>query len=93
MGAINGRHIARWNHRLDLLAQGAPIDAAAASTSADYMPWYLSITRRWMTPRGLVGASKYAPAVPIMTQFVSILRCLINLNYNIHNIVLTLLNV
>ena len=41
---INGRHIARWDHRLELLAKGAPIDAVGASTSADYMPWFLSIT-------------------------------------------------
>ncbi|CAO2836089.1 unnamed protein product [Amaranthus hypochondriacus] len=66
---INGRHIARWSRRLELLAQGASIDAAGASTSVDYMPWYLSITRRWMTPRGFVAASQYASAAPVMTQF------------------------
>ena len=47
---INMRHVARWEHRLELLAQGAPIEAVGAPTSVDYMPWFLSITRRWMTP-------------------------------------------
>ena len=71
---VNWRHVARWEHRLDLLAQGAPIDAAGAPTTADYMPWFLSITRRWMTPRGILAASQYNPAAPTMTHFVSILQ-------------------
>ena len=28
--------------------------------------------RRWMTPRGIIAASHYAPAAPTMTQFVSL---------------------
>ena len=72
---INARHIARWDHRLELLVQGAPIDGAGATTTEDYMPWFLSITRRWMTSRGIIAASQYAPAAPTMTQFVSILAC------------------
>ncbi|XP_057537164.1 serine/threonine-protein phosphatase 7 long form homolog [Amaranthus tricolor] len=66
---INGRHIARWDHRLELLAQGAPIDVVGAPTTPDYMPWFLSITRRWMTPRVILEAAHYAPAAPTMTQF------------------------
>ncbi|XP_057544356.1 uncharacterized protein LOC130823658 [Amaranthus tricolor] len=66
---INGCHIARWDHRLELLAQGALIDAVSAPTTRDYMPWFLSITRRWMTPRGIVAAAHYALAVSTMTQF------------------------
>ncbi|XP_057526211.1 uncharacterized protein LOC130805455 [Amaranthus tricolor] len=66
---INGRHIARWDHRLELLAQGAPIDVVGAPTTPDYMPWFLSITRRWMTPRAILEAAHYAPAAPTMTQF------------------------
>ncbi|XP_057528789.1 uncharacterized protein LOC130807552 [Amaranthus tricolor] len=66
---VNWRHVARWEHRLDLLAQGAPIEAAGAPTTADYMPWFLSITRRWMTPRGILAASQYNPAAPTMTHF------------------------
>ena len=69
---INGRHIARWDHRLELLAQGAPIDVVGAPTTPDYMPWFLSITRRWMTPRAILEAAHYAPAAPTMTQFVSL---------------------
>ena len=72
---INWRHIARWDHRLELLAQGAPIDAVGAPTSANYMLWFLSITRQWKTPRGIIEAAQYAPAAPKMTQFVSILPC------------------
>ena len=71
---INWRHIARWDHRLELLAQGASIEAVGAPTLADYMPWLLSITRRWMTPRGIIVAAQYAPAAPTMTHFVSILQ-------------------
>ncbi|XP_057532199.1 uncharacterized protein LOC130810238 [Amaranthus tricolor] len=33
------------------------------------MPWFLSITRRWMTPRAILEAAHYAPAAPTMTQF------------------------
>ncbi|XP_057519959.1 uncharacterized protein LOC130800448 [Amaranthus tricolor] len=66
---INWRHIARWDRRLDLLAQGAPIDVHGAPTTPDYMPWFLSITRRWMTPHGIIAAAHYAPAAPMMTQF------------------------
>ena len=58
------------------------------STSADYMSWFLSITRQWMTPRGFVAASQYAPTAPVMTQFLSI-SCLIGYYYNFHNIILT----
>ena len=58
---INGGHIARWDHRLELLTQGAPIDVVGAPTTPDYMPWFLSITRRWMTPRALLEAAHYAP--------------------------------
>ncbi|XP_057524658.1 serine/threonine-protein phosphatase 7 long form homolog [Amaranthus tricolor] len=66
---INWRHVARWDHRLELLAQGASIEAVGAPTSMDYMPWFLSITRRWMTPRGIIAVAQYAPAAPTMTQF------------------------
>ncbi|XP_057539301.1 serine/threonine-protein phosphatase 7 long form homolog [Amaranthus tricolor] len=66
---VNWRHVARWEHRLELLAQGASIDAAGAPTTADYIPWFLSITRRWMTPRGIMAASQYTPAAPTMTHF------------------------
>ena len=72
---INGRHIARWDRRLEMLAQGAPIDVADAPTSPDYMVWFFSITCQWMTPRGIITAAQYAPATPMMTQFVSILPC------------------
>ena len=68
---IIGRHIARWDHRLELLAQGAPIDAVGAPSTRDYMLWFLSITRRWMTPRSIIVAAHYATAAPTMTQFVS----------------------
>ena len=71
---INWRYIACWDHRLELLAQRAPIDAVDVRTSADYMLWFLSITRRWMTPRG-IAAAQYAAAAPTITQFVSILPC------------------
>ncbi|CAO2836184.1 unnamed protein product [Amaranthus hypochondriacus] len=33
------------------------------------MQWFLSITRRWMTPRGVTEAAQYTPAAPTMTQF------------------------
>ncbi|XP_057534009.1 serine/threonine-protein phosphatase 7 long form homolog [Amaranthus tricolor] len=66
---INRRHIARRDHRLELLAQGAPIDVVGAPTTPDYMPWFLSITRRWMTPRAILETAHYAPAAPTMTQF------------------------
>ncbi|XP_057523596.1 uncharacterized protein LOC130803497 [Amaranthus tricolor] len=55
--------------RLELLAQGAPIEAVGAPTSADYMLWFLSITRRWMTPRGIMAAAQYTPAASTMTHF------------------------
>ena len=42
---INGRHIARWEQRLELLAQGEPIDVGGAPMTTDYMSWFLSITR------------------------------------------------
>ena len=54
---VNWRHVARWEHMLELLTQGAPIEAVGAPTSADYMSWFLSITRRWMTPRGIIAAA------------------------------------
>jgi hypothetical protein len=44
-----------------------------APTTPDYIPWFLSITRRWMTPRGVTEAAQYTPAAPAMTHFVSIL--------------------
>ena len=69
---INGGHIARRDHRLELLAQGTPIDAVGAPTTRDYMSWFLSITRRWMTPHGIIAAAHYAPVVLTMTQFVSL---------------------
>ena len=69
---INGCHIALWDHRLELLAQGAPIDVVGAPSTRDYMPWFLSITRRWMTPRSIIAAVHYAPAAPTMTQYVSL---------------------
>ena len=56
---INWRQITRWDRRLELLAQGAPIDVHGAPTTPDYMPWFLSITRRWMTPCGIIAASHY----------------------------------
>ena len=68
---INGCHIAHWDQRLKFIAQGAPIDAAGASTTADYLPWFLSITRRLMTPQGIIVAAQYALAAPTMTHFVS----------------------
>ena len=74
---INGGHVAHWDHRLELLAQDAPIDAAGAPITADYISMFLSITRRWMTPRGIIAASQYAPAAPTMTQFVNTLLYLI----------------
>ena len=46
---INWRHITRWDRRLELLAQGAPIDVHGTPTNSDYMLWFISITRRWMT--------------------------------------------
>ncbi|XP_057543503.1 uncharacterized protein LOC130821735 [Amaranthus tricolor] len=66
---INWCHIARWDRRLELLVQGAPIDVHSAPTTLDYMPWFLSITCRWMTPRGIIAAAPYAPVAPTMTQF------------------------
>ncbi|XP_057527532.1 uncharacterized protein LOC130806456 [Amaranthus tricolor] len=33
------------------------------------MLWFLSITRRWMTPRAIFATAHYAPSVPTMTQF------------------------
>ncbi|XP_057517033.1 uncharacterized protein LOC130798166 [Amaranthus tricolor] len=66
---VNWRHVTRWEHRLELLAQGAPIDAAGAPTTVDYMPWFLSINRRWMTPRGIMATAQYALAAPTMTHF------------------------
>ncbi|CAO2814108.1 unnamed protein product [Amaranthus hypochondriacus] len=69
LGALKG-HIARWDHRLELLAQGAPIDVVGAFTTTYYMSWFLSIARQWMTPRGFIVASQYAPIAPINTQFV-----------------------
>ncbi|XP_057537628.1 uncharacterized protein LOC130815247 [Amaranthus tricolor] len=33
------------------------------------MPWFLSITRRWMTPCAIFAAAHYAPAAPTITQF------------------------
>ncbi|XP_057529988.1 uncharacterized protein LOC130808544 [Amaranthus tricolor] len=67
---INWRHITRWDGRLELLAQGAPIDVHGAPTTPNYMSWFLSITRRWMTPRAIfAAAAHYAPAAPTMTQF------------------------
>ena len=68
---INGCHIVRWDQRLELVAQGAPIDAAGASTTTNYMPEFLFITCRWTTPRGIIAAGQYAPAAPTMTHFVS----------------------
>ena len=35
---INWRHITRWDRRLELLLQGAPIDVHGAPTTPDYMP-------------------------------------------------------
>ncbi|XP_057521885.1 serine/threonine-protein phosphatase 7 long form homolog isoform X2 [Amaranthus tricolor] len=64
---INGRHMARWDQRLELLVQSAPINAAGAPTSPNYMAWFLSITRRWMTPRGIIAAVQYAITAPMMT--------------------------
>ena len=70
---INWRHIARLYYRLELLAQDTPIDVhGAPPTTSDYMPWLLSIIRQWMTPRGIIAASHYAPVAPTMTQFVSL---------------------
>ena len=69
---INWRHIARWDGRLELLAQGAPIGVHGAATTPDYMAWFFSITRRWMTPRAIFAAAHYAPAAPTMTHFVSL---------------------
>ena len=69
---INGGHIAHWDQRLELLAQGAPIDVVGAPTTPDYMPWFLSITPRWMTPRDVTAAAQYAPTAPTMIQFVSL---------------------
>ena len=69
---INGRHISPCDHCLELFAQGASIDAAGATTTLDYMSWFLSITRRWMTPQGIIATAQYAPAAPTMTQYVSI---------------------
>ena len=34
---VNGRHISRWDHRLELLAQGTLIDVANAATTPDDM--------------------------------------------------------
>ncbi|XP_057540656.1 serine/threonine-protein phosphatase 7 long form homolog [Amaranthus tricolor] len=66
---INWRHIAHWDRRLELLAQAASINVHGAPTTPDYLPWFLCITRRWMTPRGIIAAAHYAPAAPTMTQF------------------------
>ncbi|XP_057527797.1 serine/threonine-protein phosphatase 7 long form homolog [Amaranthus tricolor] len=74
---INWRHITRWDHKLELLAQGAPIDAVGAPTLADYM-WFLSITCRWMTPRGIIAAAQYAPAAPTLTQLAQGTAAVIN---------------
>ena len=57
---INWRHVTCWDRRLELLAQGAPIDVHGAPTTPNYMSWFLSITRRWMTPRGIIAAAHYA---------------------------------
>ena len=64
---INGRHIARWDHRLELLAHDAPIDVVGAPTTRDYMPWFFSITRRWITPRGIITPTHYAPSAHTIT--------------------------
>ena len=48
------------------------IDVHGAPTTSDYVPWFLSITHRWMTPRGIIAASHYAPVAPTMTQFVNL---------------------
>ena len=69
---INWRHIAHWDRKLELLAQGAPIDVHGAPITPDYTPWFLTITRRWLTPCGIIAASHYAPATPTMTQFLKI---------------------
>ena len=69
---INWRHIGRWDGRLELLAQGTPINVHGAPTTPEYMPWFLSITRRWMTPHGIITMAHYALAAPTMTQFVSL---------------------
>ena len=66
------RHIARWVGRLKLLAQGAPIDVHGAPNTPDCMPWFLSITRRWMTSRAIFAAAHYARAALMMTQFISL---------------------
>ena len=42
---VNGRHIARRDHHLELLAHGAPINVVSVATTPDYMPWFLSISR------------------------------------------------
>lgn len=68
---INARHIALWDQRQEYLRQSISIDQAGVPTTPDYLPWFLSITRRWMTPRHAVAAAQYAPAAPMMTAFVS----------------------
>ena len=80
---INGRHIARWDRRLEFIAQGAPIHSVGTPTTPDYMQWFLSITRRWMTPRGVTEAAQYTPAAPTLTRFVSLHLHLIYLLFDL----------
>lgn len=44
-------YILRWFARREFIVFGAPVDSHG-DTAPDYMPWYLNITRRYITREG-----------------------------------------